>query len=210
MRTTSKRLIMTISAVLCLVPGVRAAKIDFETVPVGTVYGEPANNTPGEIVLSQDGINMSVELFRYGGTVDFYRAEISGRYGGFFPTTPAELVQISLLFDFTNIGFDANLVTLDYMEFGGASNFSVNDHQTLEIDSLGTVPTDIAPGVTAWVGPNSITLTGEIDRFLIGGQELAIDNVVVVPEPASLVLLGAAAAVGWCRRSRRPLRRRKG
>ncbi|MDO8629321.1 MAG: PEP-CTERM sorting domain-containing protein, partial [Phycisphaerales bacterium] len=53
----------------------------------------------------------------------------------------------------------------------------------------------IAPGVTASADSDSITLSGSVSRFLIGGQELAIDNIIAVPEPTCLALLGIGGLV---------------
>ena len=87
---------------LCFATTAETATIDFESVPVGTVYGAPSGDLPSDVVLSQEGIDMSVELFRLGGFVQFFRAEVGGIYGGFFPTTPIGLNNISLRFDFAD------------------------------------------------------------------------------------------------------------
>jgi hypothetical protein len=173
-------------------PPVRAgapAVVDFETVPVGTQYGAAAGNFPGQVVLTQNGINMSVENFHLGGFTGFNLAEVGGAYDAFFPTTPLELNNISARFDFAGVGFDVNEVRLDYQEFGGSDNFSVNAGTLFELEALTNIPVNVAPGVTASVLSGEIRLLGNVDSFLIGGQELAIDNIRAIPEPGTALLL---------------------
>ena len=174
--------------------GASAATFDFDGVPVGTRFGVLEGHVPGEAVLTQDGILMSVETFYLGPFEGFHYAEVGGQYAAFFPTTPLETNNISVFFDFGDVGFDVGMVTVEYREFGGADNFAVNEHTIYELGSLLDLPLDVAPGVTAAVseGPNEImliTLIGDIDSFRIGGQELTIDTIIAVPEPASLALL---------------------
>lgn len=166
-----------------------AQTVDFESVAPGTTFGQGYGNTPGEIVLTQEGIAMSVEEFFLGTFVGFVRAEVGGRYDDYFPTTPLELDNIGVRFDFADVGFDVNFVTLEYQEFGGGNNFAVNDEVLFQVSPLTDLPTNVAPGVTASVDAGVITLVGDIDSFQIGGQELGIDNVTAVPEPASILLL---------------------
>ena len=188
-----------------------AATVDFEGIPPGTLYGGGVPNTPGAVVLTQQNIDMSVELFFLGDFQGFYRAEIGGRYQHFFDSTPLDLNNITVSFDFANVGFDVNRVTLEYIEFGGASNFAVNGVIPHQLASLVDIPGEPVPGIDVTVnaatsaGPGTIIVTGDIDRISIGGQELAIDNIVAIPEPATVILLslGASFALG---RRRRPLR----
>lgn len=206
MKQTASPLALAICIGLCMTSSADTAQIDFETVPLGTVYGAP-NDSPSDVVLSQDGIDMSVEQFRLGTFVGFFRAEIGGAYGVFFPTTPIGLNNISLQFDFADVGFDVNLVTVDYLEFGGMSNFSVNGLPPFELASLDDIPTNVGSGITASVAGNVITLSGDIDRFLVGGQEIALDNIIAIPEPTTLILMGYAGVVLLARRRRRAQRR---
>ena len=61
------------------------------------------------------------------------------------------------------------------------------------------------PDVIATVSDNLLTLTGDIDSVRIGGQELVIDNITAIPEPATVMLLGAVGATVFMRR-KPPLR----
>jgi hypothetical protein len=181
--------VMAMAPVCWFGTGSLAATVDFESLPVGTKFGEAYSNIPGEIVLTEGGVDMSVEEFLLGSFVGFIKAETGGRYIDSFPTTPLELDNISVLFDYSGLDFDVTTVTLEYRDFGGASNLGINGQAIHQLDAIIDIPAEVAPGVAASVADGTITLTGEISSLIIGGQELAIDNVVALPEPGTLGLL---------------------
>ena len=189
------------ATVLSLGSTTQAAVMDFDTLALGTVFGSTGDppDTPGQVVFSQDGIEMSVEDFFYGGLPAFFKAEVTDRFIDVFPTThPLELNNISARFDFTKLGFDVNLVTIEFMEFGGQSNLAANDDAIHEVALLEEIHgTIVAPNVAATISDGLLTLSGDIESVRVGGQELVIDNITAVPEPAALGLLtlGAAALV---------------
>lgn len=180
-----------------------AATVDFDGVPAGTRFGGAYGQSPGDVVLSQDGIDVSVEEFLLGSFTGFIRAEVGGQYAQSFPTPALDLDNISVRFDLSNLGFVTTQVTLEYAEFGGSDNFSVNGGPIHTLAALTDLPALVAPGVNAFVSGDMITLTGVVDNFQIGGQELAIDTIVAVPEPATLGLLGIGATTLLLRRRRR-------
>lgn len=180
-----------------------AATVDFDGVPMGTRFGGAYGQSPGDIVLTQDGIDVSVEEFFLGSFTGFVRAEVGGQYAQSFPTPALDLDNISVRFDLSNLGFVATQVTLEYAEFGGSDNFSVNGAPIHTVAALTDLPAIVAPGVNAFVSEDTITLVGVVDSFQIGGQELAIDTIVAVPEPATVGLLGIGAATLMLRRRRR-------
>lgn len=184
-------------------PAVQAVVIDFETIPPGTVFGTPSADQPGDVVLQQGGVNMSVEQFFLGSYTGFVRAIVGGPYDSFFPTTPLGLENIAVRFDFAEVPGFVTSFTLDYQEFGGSNNLAVNDFITFEINDFSDLPANVAPGVTATITSDQIILTGFLQSVRVGGQELAIDNANVVPEPATLLLLGAGGALVIARRARR-------
>ena len=166
------------------------ATMTFDDLPLGTQFGAPVGDLPGNLVYIQDGIFMSAEQIIVEGAAGFLRAEVGGRYGGFFSSHALDLNNISMSFDFRQVGFEVNQVSLEFVELGPLNNFSVNDGLLFELPSLQLIPTDIAPGVTAVVAEGVITLSGDIDKMLIGGQELAIDTILAIPEPTTILLLG--------------------
>lgn len=175
-----------------------AATMDFQTVVVGTKYGDDFGHFPGQVVLTEDGIKMSVEQFQLNQFIGFFLAEVTG------PANDHELAidNINVLFDLTGLPFNVTSLTLQYLELGGEDNFAVNGGPILQLAQLTDIPANVAPGVTALVDGGLIRLTGDVDSVLIGGQELTIDTIVAVPEPTSLLLL-AAGGMAVLRRGRR-------
>lgn len=174
-----------------------SAEVDFNSLSVGSAFGAGAGNSPGQIIpsLGQAGINVSVENFRAGSYTNLFLAVVHDTGSDMFPTRHMYLDNISLGFDLTGVGFPVNQLTVDYHEFGGVDNFSVNGGAVIELPALTSLPVNIAPGVTASADSDSITLSGSVSRFLIGGQELAIDNIIATPEPTCLALLGVGGLV---------------
>ena len=181
-------------ALLGLVPC--AAAIDFDGLE-GEVYGL-GFDTPGDVVLVEDGVRMSVENFVLSGSDYFYWAEVVGP--GPFPTPSLSLDNISVRFDYADVGFAVDEVTFEFADYGGASNFAVNDDTLFVISPFSDIPVNVAPGVTATVDAGLVTLSGPIQSVVIGGQELFIDNVVGVPEPTTGVLMTLALLTLWRRR----------
>lgn len=185
------------------------ALVDFESIPAGTIFGRDADNQPGEKVLTQDGIAMRLDILLVGSFVGFNRATVGGAYAALFDSTPLELNNISVIFDFTNLGFGVDRLSLEVQHFGGVSNLSVNGASLRDLLLLNDVPQVVAPDVSAYVVNDRLTLEGPLDLFRIGGQELVIDNVLAVPEPTTALL--ALLILGWVsRRPTKPTRRSDG
>ena len=178
-----------------------AATVNFETVPRGTTYGKKFGNGLGETVLTQDGIAMSLVEFRLDDFVGFNEAEVGGSFDSWFKTAPLQLNNIGVEFDFAKIGFDVTQLTVEYIQFGGDSTFSVNGSSLMELVSSGNTSWRIGADARAYTNNGTLTIQGQIDSFQIAGQELAIDNIVAVPEPATAWLL--ALSSGWLLRRRR-------
>jgi hypothetical protein len=174
------------------------ATVDFESVPMGTRFGSEAGQQAGDEVLIQDDIRMTLGQFQFGAFRGFYRAEVGGIFADFFPTVPLEINNINVVFHFNQLPFVVETVTFEFAEFGGMNNLAVNGHVIHELASMSLIPAHPAPGITALVADGIVALIGPIETLLIGGQELAIDNVtaVGVPEPSAILLLvlGIAAA----------------
>lgn len=191
----------------CAVSLGASAEVDFESLPVGVRFGGSDGNFAGQIIpsLGQDGVQVSVENFRTDSFTGFFLAEVHGGGTDLFATKHMYLDNISLGFDLTGVGFPVNQLTIDYHEFGGVDNFSVNGGPVIELPALTSLPVNIAPGVTASADSDSITLSGSVSRFLIGGQELVIDNIIATPEPTCFALLGVGG-LALLRRVRQPTR----
>ena len=95
--------------------------------------------------------------------------------------------NVSNLYDILAAGVAVGGVTFEYLDVGGTENLQVNG-AGLYIGDLHLAPANIAPGVTfsvvTWPVPGGVrgfvTLTGQVDKLLVGGQEFAIDNICVL------------------------------
>ena len=174
-------------------PVISAACVDFEPpLVVGTDYGTPAGQTPGDIAFTASTITVRVQDFQFiaGGTT-FNVATVDPAM-----TTPTtfgtgqimRLNNINLEFDFSGLSFQATQVDLKYLDLGGYENLSVNKSTPAFVDDLSKAPPSLGGAsltVTAATvtggKTGTITLTGSatapIQFLTIGGQELWIDEV---------------------------------
>jgi hypothetical protein len=181
-----------------------AVVVDFDEFNLGDSWGGRWGDSPGHLINPGNPIPVTVEEFFINQFVGFNDATVGGRYVGLVDTTkPLDLNNISARFELSDLPFAVTSVTIDYWYFGGANNLAVNDETIHSVYWLTDLPTTVAAGVTATVTDETITLEGPIDSFQIGGQELNVDNIVVVPEPASLAILAVGAAALVYRRRRR-------
>jgi hypothetical protein len=203
-----------------------AATFDFEGVPLGTTYSVADGFNPGDVVLTNWNVDMSVEKFTEGAFVGFNFSEVSGHPGpptSFFPigANPTQSLttnNMNVKFDFTGVPFDVTGVSLDYVDLGGTENFEINALGRQEVGALSSLAPVAGYNITVTENPAPGGVTGtlkvealvgnRIDMLLIGGQEFGIDNVEKVPEPTSLALasLAGLAFVGH-RNGRRKLHR---
>jgi hypothetical protein len=166
----------------------RRACVDFDPpLAMGTQFGGPAGNPPGQVVLvTPEGIKMAVQVFKYiGAGSAFNRARIELPPVAFGSGQVLRSSNINLEFDFAGVGFAVSRVELQYLDLGGFENLAVNG-QPVPVFSgeLTTVPSPIgnvnvvvtsAPVTGGKTG--SVLLLGPINKLTIGGQELWIDSI---------------------------------
>ena len=159
---------------------------------------------------------MTVENFTSGAFVGFNFAEIVGHPGpptSYFPpaVNPTQALttnNITARFDFTKLPGKVTKLRLLYADAGDTNNFDVNllgRQEVNDLTSLGSYPNynvsvsaNPMPG-GAWGAIEVVAAPGHfIETLDFGGQESSIDNLVTVPEPASVVaaLLGLATVLG--------------
>jgi hypothetical protein len=159
--------------------------IDFESLPYGSRYGSTEGDVPGDLAFSQDGIDVRLRQFVLGSWSGFSRAEVGGFTDSAFPTTPITISNINLEFDFSQLPFDIDEVSFEYVDMGGSENLGVGS-QLLQVSSLDRLPASIG-GASVLVTQNGIpggqrgivTLRGAIELLTIGGQEFGIDNLTI-------------------------------
>jgi len=196
--------VLILAGLSVCVHSTKAAEVNFETLNTGDTFGMGTHN-PGETMVVQDGITVRLTNFQLGSFEDFNTVRINGPGTDSFATKHAFLDNIGLEFDLNAIAPITD-VFFDYVEGGGDLNFAVNSGPIIELEfetggmlSLENHP-DLPPGITAMVDADSVHLSGAISDFLLAGQELALDNIVAVPEPTCLVLLAVGMGAGIYRR----------
>ncbi len=161
--------------------------IDFQSLTLGTQFGAPSGNTPGQVVFSENGIPVSVENFDFvsgGGTFNF--SQVDTAFSGFGAGQTMQTNNINLFFGFSALSFVPNLVSFEFADLGGDENISVNGQPNFA-GQLTVAPSTIATGVTLSISTTSIqggirgtaVLRGQVNSLLIGGQELWVDNICV-------------------------------
>lgn len=182
-----------------------ATTLDFEDLTSGTVYNV------GDTFTSA-GVQITGEEFFYfpsgsgsttGGSATVGNGGIAGGAG----LELGWIDNINLRFNF---GAPLDGLALQYGEFGGNINLNING-TLVNVENFA----DIGPFVagtsvftldtgTPGDSTGSLFIIGNINSFAIGGQELAIDNIVasVVPEPVTITMLGFGVLLALKRKKR--------
>lgn len=192
MKTRSALLLALVGILLALPSQAQPVCVNFgPPPPAGTMYGAPVGQVSGDLAFSVNAIDAYVYNFALipAGT-QFYRANTAWAPVS-LPGQSLRTILINMLFDLQNLGFPVRRVTLSYLDLGGYENLAVNasgiyrgqiaaapailGNSNVSVTSMAT-----PPPVSGKTG--TITITGpQINTFLIGGQELWIDNVCAHP-----------------------------
>lgn len=188
-----RRFLLTlIPLLICALPA-SAVVIDFSepgfaaALPNGEY--EYIGVTSDGAVIDYDGMNPA------GGLDEYF--EINGGEGG----------MLTLDFDTPHIEYCDGLA-FQYKEYQGDIFVSINGVNTdvenfWQLNGLSLGGANIFAFDSSGVG--SMFVTGDLDNIIIGGEHIAIDNMVVslshVPEPASLLLISCGGIL--LRRNRR-------
>lgn len=161
--------------------------VKFNTISPSTKWGTPAGHSSGDVVYTEDDIDVSVHNF---GTTGSSLGET--RVGPSFITSGEQAINtraINLGFDFTDLNFTPTKVEVVFWDTGGPENISVNGNPIIQ----GELASGSAPGVTWTVSdtpqPNNpanrlgtLKINGNIQMLKIGGQEFWIDSVCAKKE----------------------------
>jgi len=167
-----------------------ATTIDFEDLTLGTVYNV------GDTFTSA-GVQITGEQFFQlpsGSTTGGFATVGNGALAG---GTGLELGSINNINFRFNFGAPLDALVLQYGEFGGNINLEINGTLVNVLNFADVAPVVAGTSVfaldtgTPGQSTGSLFIIGNINSFAIGGQELAIDNIVAsVPEPATITMLG--------------------
>ena len=157
--------------------------VKFNAVPPTAEWGTPAGHSSGDIVHTEDSITVAVQEFYWSATTThFGRTKVRPS----FTVSGEQSINtnnINLEFDFTQLSFIPNKVTVIFRDTGGFENISVNGSTVIK----GELVSGSAGGITWTVNstpeanPNNrigtVTINGDVNRLKIGGQEFWIESV---------------------------------
>lgn len=171
-------------------PPTRAC-VEFEQpLIVGTRFGVPQGQSPGDLAFVENGITVTLETFQSaGGNTFFNEAYVDALPVPGGATQSLRSNNIALRFDFSGLGYAASAATFYYLDFGGSEHLAANDDAPLagELSGMagamtGGTAIDVIPGaVTNSSRAGQVVLKGAIKALTIGGQELWIDRVCAEP-----------------------------
>ncbi len=179
-----------------------ATVVDFGDLSLGATYNVGDSFTTSGVVITGQEFFWLPSGSTTGGFVEVENSGLAGGAGNELHTN-----NINLSFDF---GIILTGLALQYGEFGGNINLEING-SLANVENFVNIPanlggTSVFTSDTGTPGQSSgaMFVTGTINSFKIGGQELWIDNVVAspIPEPATLTLLGIGALAILTRRRR--------
>ncbi|MCK5703936.1 MAG: hypothetical protein KAI29_22415, partial [Cyclobacteriaceae bacterium] len=166
----------------------KKSSITMDEKEVGQKFGEESN-AKGEKILEKDGVSVTLEAFRTkDGNQVFKNANIKKAPSDFRSLRVIQMKDMSLKYDFSKMEYKPRQVIFNFKDGGGAKveNISVNG-SNIYTAKLGSVPVNIAEGVTYSVTSKkvggktigTVTLTGNIESLVIGGEDLIIDKMEV-------------------------------
>lgn len=186
------------------------AAVDFEGLATGSRFGPGSSGMqmPGNFIFNSMGIEVTIGNFLPTNNTTSAFVEVNPADPTVFDSNYLEhFANISLQYDFTQLAFEVGLVTIEWYDFGGTQTLGVNGDLVALFDFTDAPATLGGVGVTVvnQVGvntPGTITFRGDINTITIGGQELAVDNLVAtVPTPGVTVV--ALIVAGTMSRRRR-------
>jgi hypothetical protein len=171
--------------------------VDHESLPAYARFGNGYGQLPGDLIFVEDNIPVLVDTFDYGSGPSFYYCETMPASSGMGDGNVMWMNNISNVYDIAATGVATTEVHFEYLDVGGTENLQVNGG-ALYIGDLHLAPANIAPGVTFSVVTipipggvrGEVTLTGHVDKLLLGGQEFAVDNICVIGDPNTSAQVG--------------------
>jgi hypothetical protein len=201
--TCKFRFLALLLVAILLVQNAEAVVVDFEDLSLGGTYNVGDTFTTSGVVVTAEQFQWSGGTWHAGGSAAVENGGAAGA-GGYEVHTN----NINLSFDF---GLPCDGLSLQYGEYGGNINLAINGNLA-NVENFANLPATLG-GTSIFVLDTGIPgqstgamfvigVVGNINSFEIGGQELWIDNIVasVVPEPATVMLLGAGALAVLTRR----------
>ncbi|MDP6669660.1 MAG: T9SS type A sorting domain-containing protein, partial [Candidatus Krumholzibacteria bacterium] len=163
----------------------------FEDEVLGSAWGGGFGNVPGDTIITEDEISVTVDNFWDGYNWVFLNCFIDSAIPGYGVCDGQALFISNVLagFEVPDLegGPEVASVSFEFVDWDGIENLQVNGEAPY-FGELTSAPVDIATGVTCSVdwwpiasgtAAGIVTLTGDVRSFAIGGQQFYMDNVCV-------------------------------
>jgi len=173
--------------------------VDHESLVVGDAWGAPFGHSPGDFMFAEDGIPVFIDEYQAtSGGWFFNYCEVTNALMGFGTSRVMNINNVVNKYDIAASGIVSTKVTFEYLDLGGTENLEVNGAFRY-VGEMAAAPAAIAPGVTCsiitWAVPGGqrgeVTLIGQVDKLIAGGQEFWIDDICVLGG-------GTGGPVMWC------------
>ena len=148
--------------------------------PAGTMWGAPAGHVPGDLVFTENTIDVTVETFVTPAALVFGQARLEpAAVIGWGSLNSVHLDDLSTRYHFMAAGgWVPGQVGFQFHDLGGIENLSVNG--ALYVGNLAGAPA-VLGGANVVVGAGVVTITGPVVSMTIGGDNLRVDNVCAAP-----------------------------
>lgn len=171
--------------------------VTFDAVAYSDTSGGAWGEVPGDVIFTENAIPVSVHAFHNPApdppAFGYFYVRPAFAAAAPFPAFGTGRIgrtnNIDLRFNFSALSFVPSSVTFEFRDYGGHENLKVNG-SGLYIGELTGAPSPMG-GVTvasawSWSAGNvfkqgTTTLTGAVGSFMVGGQELFLDNVCANP-----------------------------
>lgn len=166
---------------------------DWPTAPFGTQYGTPAGHSPGNLIYTENGIDVILRNFYWTPTSSTFNfCQIDPPFSGFGFNKIMQTNNINLEFYFGFLPYPVTCVTFIFADLGGIENISLGTMPPYIGDLTGYIPpsgytftTSTAPIPGGLRG--TATLYGSyIDTLIVGGQELWLDSICVCSDTTGI------------------------
>ena len=188
MKTKLALLLAVVGALLALPSQAQPVCVNFgPPPPAGTMYGAPVGQVSGDLAFTVNAIDAYVYNFSLLPAGTAFNRALTSMAPVSLPGQSLRTIYINMLFDLRSLGFVVRKVTLSYLDLGGYENLAVNGSGVYrgQLAAAPAVLGNANVSVTSAATPppvsgrtGTVTITGpDIESFMIGGQELWIDNV---------------------------------
>ncbi|MFZ2898201.1 MAG: T9SS type A sorting domain-containing protein [Saprospiraceae bacterium] len=169
--------------------------LDFQDIPLGTVYSAANGNMPGDLILTEENVGVTIGEFHLpNGNTVFGSVTALASPPNFTLGDGVALLsdEMNLIFDFSALSGPLLGAGFGFLEGGGLKNISVNGGDVFVLESFADLPAIVAPGIESQVvylpgvtpPVGTVLFSGPVHSLTVGGAEIILDNVCfLIEEP---------------------------